>query len=498
MKRTLWFGAALLLTPAIAAWAYARSGRVPLSVAPIAAFGVVPWRDGIEATAEGRSTTLQPSDLWALHLYDRAYGDTAIAYGLDIPALRIELQTRLRAPASEMVLHTFPAPEARLPSAPLELDTAIHDAAGYLARAQRGDGSFRYLVLASSNEELPGYNMARHTGAMFFLAQTLGHGTEQSTLAAAHRYMQSTLKSCASHICVVLPGERYASLGAAAIGVISLAEWVAHDPNNLSAKHDLERLTAFVSSAQKPSGDFWHIYDHGLPNPEGNGLGAWAQVSMPYYSGEATLALARAAEVLKQPALRDQARRGLAFLSHHGWRFFGSKYWAGEEHWTCQALDALWDAPEAADALAFCIDWNRAQRATQYGSGETPYDSAGAYGFGPWLVPRTTPAASRSEAAGATLMAWRKRVRASLSKPDAAEERRLRAQLELAVSYLLRMQLPGRYALLMRDPEAMRGAWAGSESDDRVQIDFVQHAGSALLRWQETLADERAARANLK
>ena len=492
MKRLVLLAAALLFAPAVATWRYVRQGRVPLSVAPVAAFAIAPWRDGLEATGGGRSTIVSPSELWSLHLYDRAYGDTAIAYGLDIPALRRELSSRLNVQASQISVRRFRAEEPRLTATSRSTGDAIRDAANYLARAQHSDGSFRYLVLASTNEDLPGYNMARHTGAMFFMAQTLGEGTPQSALSHAHTYMQSTLKPCAGHTCVTMPGESYASLGASAIGVISLAEWVSKDPGNIAARADLDKLARFVASAQRPNGDFSHIYDQGLRDPRSGTLGAWASVRLPYYSGEATLALARAAEVLKRPEWRAQAERGLEFLAHQGWNFFGSKYWAGEEHWTCQALDALWDSAPAEDALAFCIDWNRAQRATQYSAGETPYDSEGAYGFGPWLVPRTTPAASRSEAAGATLMAWRRRVRAGLSRANVSEQDALRHQLESSVNYLLRMQLPGRYARLRREPEALRGAWAGSESDDRVQIDFVQHAGSALLRWQELLADEAA------
>lgn len=476
---------ALGLAAPISTFLYARSGAVPLALAPIAAFSVVPWRDAIEACRGSDCITLGPGELWQRHLYDRAYGDTAIAYGLGIPQLRDALREHFGSDDAGLRVRTRQAADPRAQAAFPTVTQAVADAARYLARAQHDDGRFRYLVLASTAEEQPGYNMARHTGAMFFMAQSLGQGTEISQLVSAHSYMRSTLKSCGSHRCVVMPGENYAGLGAAAIGVISLAEWVAQGTATAQAREDLERLADFVSVAQKPNGDFKHIYDFNL-------AGGWADVSFPYYSGEATLALARAGEALHRPEWTAQARRGLAFLSHKGWNFFGSKYYAGEEHWTCQALDALWNTPEAEHALAFCIDWNRAQRATQYAAGETPYDSEGAYGFGPWLVPRTTPAASRSEAAGATLVAWRKRVRAGLSAGDATEQTALRAQLAQAANYLQRMQLPGRFAPLMRDPEAMRGAWAGSESDDRVQIDFVQHAGSALLRWQEVIRTDQS------
>lgn len=477
MKRIIAFSFAIL-APVTAAFGVARSGMVPMSVPVLAAFSVVPWRDEIVAESNGRTVVLSPGELWQAHLYDRAYGDTAIAYGLDIARLRTLIDAKLgRASGAELHVQARRVSDTRTSAAPLSAEEGVRAAAQYLANAQYADGHFRYLVLASTNEEQGEYNMARHTGAMFFLAQTLPLGISSDVTSRAYSYMRSTLRSCGVHRCVVMPGENYATLGASAIGVIALAEMVSHQSGGAEAREDLQHLTDFLRSAQREDGSFKHIYEF-----QSN---AWMDLNMPYYSGEATLALARAAEALQRPSLKSEAAKSLAHLTHRGWSFFGNKYWAGEEHWTCQALDALWDTAEAEHALEFCLSWNRAQRAQQYGPNETPYDSEGAYGLGPWLVPRTTPAASRSEAAGATLAAWNKRIAAKLSAADAGEQRALREQLKASVNYLLRMQLPGRFAPYLVSVEAMRGGWAGSESDDRVQIDFVQHAGSALLRWME-------------
>ena len=72
---------------------------------------------------------------------------------------------------------------------------------------------------------------------------------------------------------------------------------------------------------------------------------------------------------------------------------------SAEEHWTCQAMDDLWDRAPNAGALDFCLRWQAFNRKLQYRAGDTPYDADGAYGFGPLFAPRLTPVGSRSEAA---------------------------------------------------------------------------------------------------
>src|SRR5208282_4385761 len=98
-------------------------------------------------------------------------------------------------------------------------------------------------------------------------------------------------------------------------------------------------------------------------------------------------------------------------------------------------------------------------RKLMYAESDTPFDADGAYGFGPLVTPRLTPAGSRTEAGIATLDAARRAGR----PPEQTAP--LEDQLRRSLAMLLRHQLDARVAYLMADPEAVDGAMPSTEVD---------------------------------
>jgi hypothetical protein len=202
-----------------------------------------------------------------------------------------------------------------------------------------------------------------------------------------------------------------------------------------------------------------------------------------YYSGEAAYALLKAHSVLRDDVDLDAARRLMGHLTGAGWNFFGSRYFYGEEHWTCQAVAEAADRMDVSAGLDFCLRWLAYQGRLQYRAGDTPWESDGAYGVTPLLVPRVTVAASRGEA-GAQI------YRAALARGhDVAA---LRAQIERGLRLLLRVQWTPGPAHLLFDPVGARGGVPETQASPRVRSDFVQHAGSAMLLWLDVLRAEAA------
>jgi hypothetical protein len=140
-------------------------------------------------------------------------------------------------------------------------------------------------------------------------------------------------------------------------------------------------------------------------------------------------------------------------------------------------MDDLWDRSPNPAALDFCLRWHAFGRTVQYAAGDTPYDAEGAYGLGPLAPPHLTPAASRSEAALATLDVARK------AGVDEGELGPLEAQIRKSVAMLLRHQFTPGPSHLLADPAAVEGAVPASEVDWQLRIDFAQHTGGALIRW---------------
>jgi hypothetical protein len=450
------------------------------------AVSLVAGRDGVRATLGGDTVYLTPDDLLSRGAYD---------HGLAIPSLTLSVFTdaqlvlavlaeRLHATVPELRAHakltrirTVRSGGSALPFAqtkpedltPEMLRAAAVDAARHLARGVNGDGRFRYLIDAPTNHTLGGYDWPRHAGAAYFLAQAAALSHDQTITDAAlraTRYLRDhTSVACGQYRCI--GSDDVVDVGSAALALIAMNE-VARTGLDPTFRSAVEELAKFLRSQQRPDGEFMHQYDRKNRRP--------IDVQFIYYSGEVTLALARAYGLTHDAANLEAAKRGLAHIVGPAWSFFGDRYYFGEEHWTCQALDELWDVAPNPQALSFCERWQAFGRRMMYGPGETPFDADGSYGVGPVVTPRYTPVASRGEAGVATLAAM---ARAHV---DPAEQKALAAQIRRSLALLLRAQLRPGASHLFADPSAVYGALPGSAVDWQLRIDYAQHAGSAMIR----------------
>jgi hypothetical protein len=477
-------------------------GEGPVLPWPEAAFALsfVPGHDGLSVTFEGRTAYVTPDELLAMQAYD--HGITAVPMqlgtGLDVPLALALASSALGVSARDLVDHgairrvrMVHVPAAGVdpgppPPTPESLDDAAIRVAAYamgryLARGVDGEGRFRYLVNAPTNQTLPGYDWPRHAGATYFVAQVAARTGDVdvrfAALRAAGLLRDHALLHCGPLRCIGEDGSDTADVGSTALAVLAFVE-IARSQLDEGYALLVPELTAFLRAQQRPDGELMHLYDRAASHP--------LDVQLLYYTGEAALALARAHTLLGDPRDLDASMRALSYLVGPGWSFFGSRYYWGEEHWTCQTMDDLWDRVPASTrtkALDFCLGWQSYGRKLMYGPGDSAFDSDGAYGFGPVVTPRLTPVGSRTEAGVATLEA------AVLAGRPEAELAPLEAQMRRSIALLLRHQIGGsggeRRGYLLADPAAVEGAMPGSEVDWALRIDYTQHAGSALLRWLE-------------
>jgi hypothetical protein len=457
----------------------------PVLARPEAALALsfVSGRDGVAATLAGRTEYVTPDDLLARQAYDRqvlssSFGITA---GLDVPVLFAILSERFGRSARDLAetlelrrIRVVRDARGETPARTVTAETLTDDdardaaiaAARFLVRGIDDNGRFRYLVDAPTNRTLPGYDWPRHAGATYFLAQVVRVAPDPAIREGALRaaaYMRDNARvACGDARCI--GSTPIVDLGSTALAIVAFVEIAKTlDPEY---RRLIPELTAFVRGQQRPNGDLMHEYNREVSRP--------IDVQLVYYTGEAALALSRAYNLLGDPRDRDVAARALAYLVGPGWSFVGSRYYFGEEHWTCQAMDDMWQSAPNRAALDFCLRWRAFDANLQFNPGDTPYDAEGAYGFSALAAPRLTPAGSRTEAALATLEVAEK---AGVAAPW------LEVQARKALAMLIRHQFrPGPRHLFV-DPAAVEGAFPASESDWQLRIDFAQHAGSALLRW---------------
>ena len=453
------------------------------------AVSFVPGHDGLRARLGDKVVYLTPDDLLSYQLYDHGPSIDALVLtvGIDIIVVNEILAERLGQPANGLLdrLEIDRVRMERTPSTPLQptaekmsrndVARSITAAGEYLARSVGDDGRFRYLVDATTGDSLPGYNWPRHAGATYFLAQaaafTHDRAMAASCLRAAQYMKRDGLVTCGSASCI--GDEAVVDLGSSALAALAFAEIVRTGLDE-QFRPVLAGLARFMRGQQRADGEFMHEYQRYPQQPvDKQGL---------YYSSEAVLALGRIYRVLNDPADLDAATRGLAYLVGPGWSFFGDRYYFGEEHWTCQAMAALWRAAPSPKALDYCLRWSAFNRQLQQRDGEAPYDSDGALGVGPLVTPRLTPIASRCEAGVATLEIARS------AGVDRREVEALEGQMRRALAFLLRHQMMPGPTHLFGNPEAVRGAFPGSAVDWKLRIDYVQHAGSALIRWLDVTA----------
>ncbi|MBX3249496.1 MAG: hypothetical protein KF901_20130 [Myxococcales bacterium] len=453
---------------------------------------LVPIHEGLVARLGDRAIYLTPEELRSRGGYEGGV-ETPIpdlTFGSPIAALKVRLAGELGVEADELERRgsvrrfrshlvaesTYPA-ETEVTEAALR--RASVEGAAFLLRHQHRDGKWTYVYDAGAGvERHEAYSLPRHAGTSYFVAQVDAlHGMPEAREGALRslRWLErNSMRRCGEHRCVESHGR--ADVGSAALTIVAAAEVLAKAPDPL-AQRLVEELTAFLRSLQRADGELMHEFDLERQEP--------VDVQHMYYSGEAAFALLRAHDVLGDERDLQAAQRLMAHLTGAGWDFLGSRYYYGEEHWTCIAAGEGRARVDAEDAIDFCTRWLEFNDRLQFRAGETPWSSAGAFGVGPVLLPRLTPVGSRTEAFINTYL---------LLKHHGRDTTLARRVVERGLGQLLRWRWAPGPTHLFRDPAAAFGGMPGSPVDPTSRNDFVQHAGSAWIRWADVLREEAAAR----
>jgi len=464
-------------------------GPVRLEVPYLSELGIVPLHDGLLARLDGETAYITVEELRARQAYDGGIATPVpdLALGVKMDELVGRLARDLGVEAYDLLeqgevrrfrSHTISGSVYPREQEVTEenLRAAIVDQAEFLLRHQKRNGQYTYIYDGARGRERPDhYNIPRHSGTTYFLAQVDRlHGMPEAREGAirALRWLERRqMRRCGEHRCVESWGR--ADVGSAALTVVAASEVLAKEDNGV-ARRLAEDLSAFLRSLQREDGELMHEFDLRTQEP--------IDVQHMYYSGEAAFALLKAHEVLGDEANLEAARRLMGHLTGAGWNFFGSRYYYGEEHWTCISAGEARGRVDSPEALDFCERWFEFNDAIQYREGQTPWPVEGSFGVGPVIVPRLTPVGSRTEAFIGTYQ---------LMEHNGHDTTEIRALIERGLGQLMRYRWAPGPEHLLADPPAARGGVPGSPTDLTVRNDFVQHAGSAMIRWADVLRRER-------
>jgi hypothetical protein len=464
-----------------------------LSVSPILfGGGFVAGADGVKVSLGDKVAYATVDDLHKLGAYDHFYkiGTMGLRLGVDPVAVQEFLAKELGVTRERLLAEGHfrrvalrhktppePAPEVNRKT----LRAAAIAAGRYLARMVRNDGSYRYEVDPIKNEDSPGYNWPRHSGATWYLSDVAIYSQDQTMQRAAERAARRlagyALVDCGERRCIA-EGDR-ADLGSSALALLAFVELVE---GGLAPdlRQPILDLCAFLRSQQRPDGEFMHFYDRVAKRP--------IDQQVLYYTGEAAFALSRASRITKDPRDLEAGRKALAVLVERPFWYVAWRYFWGAEHWTCHAMNDLYDRAPNPKALRFCLDWQESIRnlAIRGRSASPEYEAATS--GGPFVPPSLGGSSSRMEAAVSTLMAAE---RAGVSAREVAA---LKLGIEQTLGFLLRHQfLPGPKHLMTASGQ-MHGGFPTSPINLKVRIDNPQHAGTGLLHYLEYLEDGPHAR----
>ena len=471
-------------------------GPLPSFSLWLLAASLVPGRDGYALTLGGHQYYVTPSDLLARQASTGTRGGraTSVRLGFDKPGAELEWLAREVGSDPEHVLSAgsfrrfivrredgaAPWPAA-IDASQLNrkrLRTAVEAAATYLARNQHEDGTFVYELQPTSGRELPGYSWPRHGGTTLFLAEvaawTGNSDARRAALAAAKLVVRDRTVRCGQNSCIGdTPRVDVGSTALALLSFVELYELGAAP----ELRRPIERMAAFLRSQQRPDGELMHEYDREQQRP--------IDVQYQYYTGEAAYALSRAHRVTGNADDLRAAQAALAYLVN-AWDFLGSRYFFGTEHWTCQALEDLWDRAPNHDALRFCLDYHAFNARFQVGKENELGHYDGGIAQVPLFPPRLTPTASRTEAAVATL------ATAIAAGVDKKVVDRVEQQIRRALAFMMRFQFAPGPSHIFADPLRPYGGVPGSPTELNIRIDYPQHAAGAMLRYTQRILEKRA------
>lgn len=469
-----------------------------------------PGVEGIGTDATGTRAILLPHELVAAKVLAAKRPSNQMpdfAMGIDMKKIATMLGSRagLRTPIVDAGLFRFRTdtfveqPHAQRERPPVQLYRGIPEAppltAASLREAALQGGRFlvahlaptgRYIYehdLSTGRQTDPmrssSYSMPRHAGTTYFLAELYRITKEEwlkEPIERAFKHLADLLATgtCGSTLpdgteidCVLDRTEKVAQLGSTALAVVALAEYqrATGDTRYLPLA---KKFTSWILFMQRADGSFRHLYDPATQKADD-------VTELFYYSGEASLALARMHLVTGDPVYAKAAEKGLDWLVRW-YDFFMGGFFYGEEHWTCIAAEAAWPAAKNPDYVDFCHGYGKFLRDQQPALGEHPDqdDFTGAYNFTSFVPPYNTPAGSRTEAMISSYL---------LGRHHGTPDDEVRGQIRAALQYTLGQQI--RPESEFNVVGAGLGGMPATPIDRNVRIDFVQHVCSAMIRASE-------------
>lgn len=357
-------------------------------------------------------------------------------------------------------------------------------AASYLANHSGDDGRFTYAINIGGSEPRGKYNVVRHAGAIYGLAQYYALTQDEEArdaIVRSGRYLRQRYVRGVADLDGVAavfsrPDEERsdtgfpeAKLGGTALAILALGEAQKLDPTVVTDA-ELERLGKFILFMQQDSGKFRSKYVEQVRFA--------ADFDSVYYPGEAILALVSLYVKDGNQMWLLSAVKGIAYLVASRRNLLKLP----NDHWLMIAVERLlvaYDLGESQKSIVVehVADLGRTMI-------EEQRDAFRMGGLDGSFVPdgRSTPTATRLEG----LLALQSILLREDAYPDLQQE--VNKSIAMGIQFLLRCQVQdgrGRGGFLRALQKTSIADRSFKRRQTEIRIDYVQHALSALVRRAE-------------
>jgi len=355
-----------------------------------------------------------------------------------------------------------------------DLSTAAHMAAAHLIGLINNDGRFIYEYDARKQEEADAYNVLRHCGTTFAIAQWAQASGDATALHAAVRAMNHAKQFIqpypldnAKGDCVVSEG--FIKLGGSALALLAMCQ-IMETSGDQSLLPDAQRLAEFIVSLQEDSGRYFA--DKIDPRD-----GTITKSKVSYYPGEATFALSRLYRIDKDERWINAAFANALYHAEVLTRDQPTNRME-HDHWLLYALNEIQKHKPDERLVA------HTRRLVQAITDHTLMTPA----FSDWVgghyrPPRSAPAATRLEGLVSAYQLLAREEGVSRGELDA-----LQSNVDITMRFMLQLQLQPELAMYLQgNPGPYIGGFRAKLTDFVFRIDFAQHALSAILGYIDVL-----------
>lgn len=365
---------------------------------------------------------------------------------------------------------------------PENLLRTIKDAGDYLKNNVKADGSFNYRYLPQWDQQSPSYNELRHAGATFSMLQVYDLTRDPEMLAAARKALGWIERNSRGPdeidsrnydwLALNDSAKEYAKTGGSGLSLLAFG-WYTKVTGDRQYLPLMQKYARFLEYMIKEDGDIRMRYFYRQKDKD-----KWVKPVL-YYPGESFFGLATLYQLDGDRHWIELAAKGIDFIADVRDAPVPDAN-IPPDHWLAYSINEVHKVEPRENQVKH--GW-RIFNAMHMQFHETHEDPAFVGGY--LKKPASVQAACRLEATGALY-----RLAEQLNDKERMDQ--CFAVLQKGSSYLMRTQYNEINTMFMPNPPQAKGGLFYSYWSPEIQIDYVQHALSAMIMtYQYTLEREK-------